>query len=236
MRFLKKLTGFLMYVVVLGTIGYAVYYLIDLHNNPAKYGWTEADPMQGYKKLLIVGIIAVVVIIALGICRALITKKMKELGISNLSKKDIKAGIVWKARRRNAIGLPWTLTVYLLDQDRLYVRNGLLNSREDEVRLYRIVDMILRRTLWQKIVRMGTIHCESSDTTLKSFDLKNIRHSREVKAMLAKLIDESRIRNKVYSAEPVTGGSHGPGQPFPDLDRTDADGNGIPDVFENEAP
>lgn len=237
MKFLRKLTGFLLYAVPLCTIAYAVWYYFDLQNDPLKYGYDEADPCAAYQKLCIIGIIALGVFLGLAVCYILIGKRMKALGISNLTKKEQKAGIIWKSRRRNALGLPWTLTKYLVDQDRLYIRSGLLNSREEEVRLYRIVDVTLKRMFFQKIFGIGTIHCDSSDTTLKNFDIKNIRHSREVKKMLAKLIDESRLRNKVYSSEAVAGaphGAHGPIAPPPEIDRTDVDANGIPDVYEND--
>ena len=48
---------------------------------------------------------------------------------------------VWKARKRNFLGLPWTFTVYGFSQDRLFIKSGIFNTREDEVRLYRITDI-----------------------------------------------------------------------------------------------
>ena len=45
---------------------------------------------------------------------------------------------LWSARKRNALGLPWTFTKYAFTEDRLFVTTGLLKTVEDEVRLYRI--------------------------------------------------------------------------------------------------
>ena len=98
--------------------------------------------------------------------------------------------------------------------------------------------MTLNRNLWQKIIGVGTIHCDSSDTTMVNFNIINIKHSREVKQMMSKLVDDSRIRNKVYTAESNVNIPHHhedgsmPSMPMPELDRTDIDGNGIPDMFE----
>ena len=64
---------------------------------------------------------------------------------------------LWSARKRNALGLPWTFTKYAFTEDRLFVTTGLLKTVEDEVRLYRILDISLSRTLLQKIFGMGTI-------------------------------------------------------------------------------
>ena len=51
---------------------------------------------------------------------------------------------IWKDRKRNALGLPWTFTKYSLSEDRLFVESGLLKTVENEVRLYRILDLSLR--------------------------------------------------------------------------------------------
>jgi uncharacterized membrane protein YdbT with pleckstrin-like domain len=156
---------------------------------------------------------------------------------------------LWHDRKRNFLGLPWTFTKYCLDQDRLFINTGIFNTTEDEVRLYRITDITLKRSFWQRLIRTGTIHCDSSDATQKNFDIKNVKHPKEVKDMLSKLVDESRLRNRVYTSESVTPdphshqreneNGHGHGRepegeliPPPEIDMTDANGNNVPDVFE----
>ena len=59
--------------------------------------------------------------------------------------------IVWKARKRTWFGLPWTFTVYTLTEDKILIESGLFTSKQDEVRLYRIMDVSLTRNLIQKI-------------------------------------------------------------------------------------
>ena len=149
-----------------------------------------------------------------------------------MAKKE-KKSYLWQSRKRNFLGLPWSFTKYSLDEERLYVNTGLFTSTEDEVRLYRITDVSLKRGLGQKLFGMGTIHCSSSDVTLQNFDIINIKHPKEVKDMLSKLVDDSRLRNRVYTSESVTGRPHG-AAPVPphEIDMTDENRNGIPDVFE----
>ena len=68
---------------------------------------------------------------------------------------------------------------------------------------------------------------------MQGFDIKNVKHSKEVKDMLSKLVDDSRLRNRVYTSESVTGRPHGaPPMPPHEIDTTDENQNGIPDVFE----
>ena len=108
---------------------------------------------------------------------------------------------IWKARKRNFLGLPWTFTVYGFSEDRPYVKTGILNTREDEIRLYRITDIGLTRTLWQRIMGMGTIQIYSSDQSIGDFSLINLKKSDEVKEQLSQLIEKERTNKKVSSRE-----------------------------------
>ena len=122
---------------------------------------------------------------------------------------------VWEDRKRNFLGLPWTFTKYTLTPERLFINTGFLNSREDEVRLYRITDMTLTRSLWQKITGTGTIHCDSADQTMRNFDIKNVKHPVEMREQLSELVEESRRKNRVYTRETMMTGSPGiPGGPM----------------------
>lgn len=110
--------------------------------------------------------------------------------------------IVWRDRKRTTfLGLPWTFTVYRLTSDRLLIKRGFFTTLEDEVRLYRIVDLSLRRTLIQKMFGIGSILCNSSDKTMGNFEIKNIRKSKNVKALLSDLIEKERMAKRVSSRE-----------------------------------
>lgn len=130
--------------------------------------------------------------------------------------------LLWRDRKRNFLGLPWTFTVYMLDTGRLFIDTGFFNTTEDDIRLYRITDITLHRSLWQKIIGTGTIHCDSADQTMKNFDIKNIKKPYEVKEQLSELVEEARRKNRVYARENMYTGDH------------DAEGFN-PDAFDQEA-
>lgn len=111
------------------------------------------------------------------------------------------ADLVWKDRKRIFFGLPWTFTKYSLSEDRLFINTGFFSVKEDEVRLYRIMDISLERKLWQRMCGLGTIKCCSADKTLGDFEIKNIKKSRDVKEMLSNMVEEERNRKKVSSKE-----------------------------------
>lgn len=111
------------------------------------------------------------------------------------------ADIVWKDRKRIIFGLPWSFTRYSLSEDRFFISKGFFNINEDEVRLYRIMDLSLERKLWQRMFGLGTIICCSSDKTLGDFEIKNIKNSHDVKEMLSEMVEAERTRKKVSSHE-----------------------------------
>lgn len=119
----------------------------------------------------------------------------------NISSTATTNGEVWRDRKRLWCGLPWTFTVYRLSTDRLFLKTGMLNIKEDEVRLYRIKDVSLSRSFIQRIFGLGTIHVSSSDSNLKDFDIKNIKKSSEIKEKISQLVEEERNRKRVTSRE-----------------------------------
>lgn len=108
---------------------------------------------------------------------------------------------LWKERKRNALGLPWTFTTYAFSEDRLFIKEGLFKTVEDEVRLYRILDISSSRTLFQKIFKIGTLQLVSSDKTLGNFQLKNIKNPSQVKEQLSCLVEENREKKRVTNRE-----------------------------------
>ncbi|MBQ6159408.1 MAG: PH domain-containing protein [Oscillospiraceae bacterium] len=108
---------------------------------------------------------------------------------------------VWSDRKHTIFGLPWSFTKYILTDEKLLIVKGVFKQTEEEIRLYRILDMSLSRTLRERIDRVGTIHCCSSDKTSSEFDIKRIREPRRVKEMLSDLVEKQRIARGVSIRE-----------------------------------
>ena len=97
-----------------------------------------------------------------------------------------------------------SFTVYKLTEEKLLVETGFFNINQEEVRLYRILDVTLKRSLGQRIFGLGTIHCCSADKTTPEFDIKNIKNSEKIKEMLSDLIETQRTKKRVSSREFMT--------------------------------
>ncbi len=106
----------------------------------------------------------------------------------------------WKDRKRH-LGLPLSFTRYALSEDRLFLETGFFNIKDEEVVLYRIRDISMKRTFGQRIFRVGTITVVSSDKTCPQVELKNVKKPREVKELLHKYVEEMKINRKIRIGE-----------------------------------
>ncbi len=109
--------------------------------------------------------------------------------------------ILWKDRKRNFLGLPWTFTKYKVSDEKLYIETGFFTSRQEEIRLFRILDFNVTRNLWQKLIGTGTITCTSMDKTSPTFQLKNIKFPYDVKELISDLCDKDRKDKNVSTRE-----------------------------------
>ena len=108
--------------------------------------------------------------------------------------------VVWKDRKR-ICGLPITFTKYSMSEDRLFLETGLLNTRQEEVILYRVRDISLTISLWQRIFRVGSVLVQSSDKSLPRLLLKNIREPHGVKELIHKQVEEMKLARRLRVGE-----------------------------------
>lgn len=135
---------------------------------------------------------------------------------------------IWKDRTRH-MGLPLSFTRYALSEDRLFFSTGFLNIQDEETVLYRIRDISMKRTLWQRLCGVGTITLQSSDKTNPVMVLKNIKHPVQTKELLHTTVEQMKIRRKVRLDEMMGGHCDHHHEGIDDEDDDDLDGDGIPD-------
>ena len=110
---------------------------------------------------------------------------------------------LWKDRKRH-LGLPLSFTRYQLSEDRLFLSVGFLNIKDDEVLLYRVRDIDTQRSLWQRIFGVGTVTVMSSDKTMPTLVLKNIKDPLMVKELIHNQVEEMKIQRRVRFGEIAT--------------------------------
>ena len=107
---------------------------------------------------------------------------------------------LWKDRLRH-FGLPLSFTRYALSQDRLFLETGLLNTRCEEILLYRVRDISLKISLGQRIFGVGTVTVQSSDQSLPVLDIKNIKSPREIKELIHQTVEEMKLSRRMRVGE-----------------------------------
>lgn len=107
---------------------------------------------------------------------------------------------LWKDRKRY-LGMPLSFTRYAMSEDRLFISVGFLNIKDDEVLLYRVRDIDCNRTIGQRIFGVGTITIMSSDKTMPTLVLQNVKDPVFVKELIHKQVEELKIKRRVRVGE-----------------------------------
>ena len=110
---------------------------------------------------------------------------------------------LWKDRKRY-FGMPISFTRYCLSDDRLFLSVGFLNIKDDEILLYRVRDIATTRNLWQRLFGVGTVTVVSSDKTMPTLVLKNVKDPVFVKELIHKQVEEMKIQRRVRFCEIAT--------------------------------
>lgn len=109
--------------------------------------------------------------------------------------------IIWKDKKRPIFGLPLSFTTYKLTEEKLLIKTGFLSITEEEIQLYRIMDVTLKCSLFQRLFKVGTIHCCSADRTTPEFNIKDVKNPSMVKELLSKNIEIQRRTKGIIGRE-----------------------------------
>ena len=110
---------------------------------------------------------------------------------------------LWHDRKRY-FGLPLSFTRYALSGDRLFISVGFLNIKDDEILLYRVRDIDTSRSLGQRIFGVGTVTVLSSDKTMPTLVLQNVKDPVFVKELIHEQVEEAKIKRRVRFGEIMT--------------------------------
>ena len=108
--------------------------------------------------------------------------------------------IMWHDRRRY-FGLPLSFTKYALTEDTVVRETGLLNLKEENVLLYRVLDIELLRPLVQRIFGCGTIVLHSSDQTSPELRILSVKNPKAVKEQVLQAVEEAKLRRRMRTTE-----------------------------------
>ena len=100
---------------------------------------------------------------------------------------------LWSDKKRTLFGLPLSFTRYTLTSEKLLIKIGFLSTREEEIKLYRILDFTVRKTLFQRIFGVGDIELHTADRSTPVFVMKGIKNVESIKELISKKVEEVRV-------------------------------------------
>ncbi|MBR4207901.1 MAG: PH domain-containing protein [Lachnospiraceae bacterium] len=110
-------------------------------------------------------------------------------------------------------GLPWTFTVYSINDELVRIDRGFFNKQQDDCYLYKIQDVRLNRSLFERIVGIGTIECLTGDNTDKNLVLIHVKHAQEIKDYLVKESENARLKRRTVNMLDIGADMDGDGMP-----------------------
>jgi len=93
---------------------------------------------------------------------------------------------IWRDRKRPIFGLPLSFTVYTLLEDKLLIDTGILSTKQEEIKLYRIMDLTAYKTT-------------------PEFEIRDIKKPFEIKEKLSSIVEEQRDKKRVTGKEFLVG-------------------------------
>ena len=119
-----------------------------------------------------------------------------------MSEFDIEEEVKWSEKKRwTLFGLPWTFTTYSLTESKILIDSGIVVLRQEEILLYRVLDITMTMNLFQRMFKLGTIRIGSADQSTPYLELKNIPNTKKVKNMLSKYVEAAKDKKRVGSSE-----------------------------------
>ncbi|MCI9297878.1 MAG: PH domain-containing protein [Lachnospiraceae bacterium] len=96
-------------------------------------------------------------------------------------------------------GLPWTFTKYTVREEMITINTGFLNTRENDCYMYKVQDVELTVSLWERIFGMGTVICYTGDTTNPKLYIEHVKCAKEIKDFILDASEEARMKRRTMN-------------------------------------
>ena len=95
---------------------------------------------------------------------------------------------------------------YRLTSERLFIQEGLIGRKQEEIELFRVTDISMEQTPMERILRIGTILVNSTDESMPLAKLENITTPAHYKDLMRKAYRLARTREGMKAGEFIGGG------------------------------
>ena len=107
------------------------------------------------------------------------------------------------------IPLPWSIYAFLktnttrltLTSQRLRIKSGVLSTALEEIELYRVRDTSMRQSFVQRVVGLGTVTLETTDTSMPRVAIEHVSQPMELRETIRKAVERVRRVQRVREIE-----------------------------------
>lgn len=96
-------------------------------------------------------------------------------------------------------GLPFTFTVYTIREEVITVITGFLNKEENDCYMYKVQDVTLKTSLFERIFGLGTIVCYTGDTTSPQLIMEHIKNAKNIKEFILEQSETARRKRRTMN-------------------------------------
>lgn len=96
-------------------------------------------------------------------------------------------------------GLPFTFTIYTVKEEVITVDTGFLSKEENDCYMYKVQDVTLKTSLWERIFGLGTIICYTGDTTNPQLVMAHIKNARAIKDFILEQSEIARRKRRTMN-------------------------------------
>ena len=108
-------------------------------------------------------------------------------------------------KRTLFLGLPICFTKYCINEDKINIKTGFLNIVEDDAYMYKIQDVRLKRSFFERIMGMGTIVCYTGDVTHPELRIVHVKNSDAIKDYIMQASEEARLKRRTMHTLEING-------------------------------
>ena len=108
--------------------------------------------------------------------------------------------MTYKEKKRSMfLGLPWTFTTYTVTDEFISIDSGLLNKVENDCYMYKVQDVELVATFFERIAGLGTVVCYTGDTTHPKLMLEHIKNAKTIKNYILEASENARMKRRTLN-------------------------------------
>ena len=97
------------------------------------------------------------------------------------------------------LGLPFTFTKYVIKEDMITVDTGVFTKVENDCYMYKVQDVELVATFFERIAGLGTVVCYTGDTTHPKLMLEHIKNAKTIKNYILEASENARMKRRTLN-------------------------------------